>query len=223
MAAIGALRSHHRWQTTGSPNQVAGVWLFGCPRIGNAGWQTLYNSQLLTRTLRVSNYADFAARLPLPVQICPLTNASTTFSFYHIGRSLVLCPNPSTGLVDAVLEPRGSERLDCGILADVPDLSVRTHWLGSYLDAWRRHYAQATGMNLADDVRLRSVMCADCSLSFLNIAKQINVPARAGGPVTCAVHANCNNRRAWDAAALVDGTYMKSYNPLSVCMQYICS
>jgi pimeloyl-ACP methyl ester carboxylesterase len=224
LAAIGALRSHHRWQTTASPNQVAGVWLFGCPRIGNAGWQTLYNSQLLTRTLRMSNYADFAARLPLPLQVCPLTNISATYSFYHIGRSLVLCPNPSTGLVDGVLEPRGSERLDCGILSDVPDLSIRTHWLGSYLDAWRRHYMQATGLELADDARLRSVMCEECSLTFLNIAKQINVPARAGGPVTCAVHANCSNRRAWDAAALVgSSTYMKSYSPLSVCMQYLCS
>lgn len=222
LAAIGALRSQFRWQTAGSPNQVAGVWLFGCPRVGNAGWQALYNSQLLTRTLRMSNYADFAARLPLPVQVCP-TNLTATFSFYHVGRSLVLCPNPTTGLVDGVLEPRGSERLDCGVLSDVPDLTIRTHWLGSYFDAWRRHYVQATGLSLANDVRLQSVMCEACSLSFLSLAKQLNVPARAGGPVTCAVHANCNNRRAWDAAALVGSTYTKSYNPLSLCMTYICS
>ncbi|KAF6261022.1 hypothetical protein COO60DRAFT_1459317 [Scenedesmus sp. NREL 46B-D3] len=109
----------------------------------------------------------------------------------------------STGLVNGVLEPRGSERLDCGILSDVPDLSVRTHWLGSYLDAWRQHYLQATGRSLAGDVHMGSIMCAECSLSFLNLAKQMNVPARAGRPVTCAVHASCNSRRAWDAVALL--------------------
>lgn len=113
LAAIGALRMNYLWRVSNASSttaQVAGVWLFGCPRIGNNGWQIEYQQQLMSKTLRMSNYADFASRLPMPVQICPLTNLNATFTFKHIGRSLVLCPNPVTGLVDGVLEARGSER-----------------------------------------------------------------------------------------------------------------
>lgn len=52
---------------------------------------------------------------------------------------------------------------------------------------------------------------------------QLNTPSRAGGPVTCAVQASCSNSQAWDAAALVGNTYVKSYSPLSRCVGYICT
>ncbi|KAF8058124.1 hypothetical protein HT031_005784 [Scenedesmus sp. PABB004] len=225
LAAIGALRLRHVFAQRGGAGEVAGVWLFGCPRVGDAGWQREYDAHLLSRTLRMSNYADFAARLPAQAQACPLTHADgTTFGFRHVGRSLVLCPNPRSGLVDWALAPRGSETLSCGILADLPDLSVTTHWLGSYLDAWRRGFVAATGRSPAADPRLANVACSECSRTFMDRAAQANLPARAGGPVACSVSASCSRADAWDAAAaLGGGASVKRFNPFSVCLGYQCT
>lgn len=169
------------------------------------------------------NYADFAARLPMQSQICPLALSNGTFTFNHIGRSVVLCPNRLTGLVDWHLAPAGSEKVDCGLLPDLPDLTIKTHWLGAYLDAWRRGVAGATGHDLADSVQVQNVICAECNSVVEGLNQQVNMPARAGGPVTCSATASCKMPRAWEAAASVGSRYTKGYNPLSTCLGYLCT
>lgn len=222
IASIAALRSNHLWR--GSDTEVGGVWLFGCPRVGNPGWRDEFNEQLMSRTLRVSNYADFAARLPLQTQLCPLSTLTGVFQFAHVGQALLLCPNYRTGLVDWRISPSGTENLDCHMRPDPPDLTVTTHWLGSYLDAWRRGYASALNSYLNDDPRVLAVMCDECSLNFpLDRAKQLNVVARAGGPMGCSTSASCNKRTAFNAVAQIGDHFLRKFNPASICLTFVCT
>lgn len=225
LAAIAALRFDHLWRSSGIRTAaVAGVHLFGCPRIGDAGWQEAYNKRLLTRTLRMSNHADFAVRLPMQMQPCPPASPLAPpgmHAFRHVGRSALLCPNTSSGLVEWHVDASGtSEELDCGRSSggDVPDLTVTTHWLGSYMDAWRR----ATS-DMADTSGVASVMCDACALQYLDRDQQLNVPARAGGPVACGTSSSCNRLPAWQAATAVGTMVIKSFSPLSSCVTYVCS
>lgn len=94
--------------------QVGGVWLFGCPRVGNAAWAAAYNERLLERTMRFVQYADFAVRLPMQVQMCPSRRIGSQFEFAHVGQQVLLCPDAKTGLVRWRLSGNGSELLDCG-------------------------------------------------------------------------------------------------------------
>lgn len=50
MGAIAALRLQFKGYN------IAGVWLFGQPRVGNGAWQTQYNIKLLSKTLRISEW-----------------------------------------------------------------------------------------------------------------------------------------------------------------------
>lgn len=282
--------------TTTAPTQVGGVWLFGCPRVGNDVWAATYNDRLLERTLRFVQFADFAVRLPMQLQICPSRRIGATFAFAHVGQQVLLCPDARTGLVRWRLSVNGSEVLDCGrtpgalrclavcsaagsrticspawrgaglsmrcdavpcrqanvapcvplpsppkqparpclqtpITTDTPDISVTTHWLGSYFDAWRRGATAASAprggapaTNLAVDPYVASVMCAQCSLSYpQDAAKQLNVIARAGGPVACSTSASCNQREAWQAAAGIGDGESAPFNPASSCQNYVCS
>lgn len=159
----------------------------------------------------------------MTTQICPLNNLNGTFTFNHIGQAVLLCPDRSSGLVNWQLYPKGSEQLDCGSGVDLPDLTVKTHWLGAYLDSWRRALASATGDDLSTSVQIANTICSDCSGFFLDQNKQMNMPARGGGPVSCTAKASCNNRKAWDAAALVGHSYTKVYSPLSLCLGYMCT
>lgn len=223
MAAIGALRMNYLWRD--SENEVGGVWLFGCPRVGNKAWMEEYNSKLLTRTLRMANFADFASRLPMTRQICTSATLLGTFEFRHIGRALVLCPDAATGLANWHMFSNGSEVLDCGPRPDTPDFTVTTHWLGPYLDAWRRAHTSALAEYvLAEDPHVKSVLCDECSLSFpKDRDKQLNVPARAGGPIGCCTSASCSIRSAWNAVASVGDELTRSFNPQSTCTGYICT
>lgn len=252
MAAIAALRLNYLLKNTDTGAEVGGVWLFGCPRIGNQAWQDEYHRRLLTKTLRMANFGDFASRLPMQTQICPsAARILSNFEFRHVGRSVVLCPESATGLTNWRLSAEGSETLDCAH-RDPSDLTLTTHWLGPYLDAWRRAHATAYPMNirktphltanvtmeatngttlamlqsvnLATDPCITSIMCEECSLSFPNDRnKQLNVPARAGGPIGCCTSASCSMQSAWDAVATIGAQITRTFNPLSVCSGYICT
>jgi hypothetical protein len=226
MASIAALRMHYLLKQTRTGAEVGGVWLFGCPRVGNQEWAAEYNRRLLGRTLRMANFGDFASRLPMQKQICPsAARLLSNCQFRHVGRSLVLCPDAATGLTDWHLYANGSEALNCGTdRPDAPDFTVTTHWLGPYLDAWRRAHAAALGVKLASDPLIASVVCEACSLSFPNDrAKQLNVPARAGGPIGCSTSASCSQQSAWDAVVAIKAKVVRSFNPASVCRNYICT
>lgn len=117
---------------------------------------------------------------------------------------------------------------------DTPDITVTTHWLGSYFDAWRRGATAssaarggaggAPAVNLAVDPYVASVMCAQCSLSYpQDAAKQLNVIARAGGPVACSTSASCSQRQAWQAVAGIGDGESKPFNLGSTCAGYVCS
>ncbi|KAF6262704.1 Alpha/Beta hydrolase protein [Scenedesmus sp. NREL 46B-D3] len=133
IASIAALRLQRGGVLAGAAD-VAGVWLLAAPRAGNAAWRDAYNAALLTRTLRMSTFRDFAVRVPLQTQECSaggLAAIVTPWSRYaHVGRSLLMCPAPSGGLVRWTVSARGSEVLDCGSIADAPDLTGATHMLG---------------------------------------------------------------------------------------------
>jgi hypothetical protein len=226
MASIAALRMHYLLKQTRTGAEVGGVWLFGCPRVGNEEWAAEYNRRLLHKTLRMANFGDFASRLPMQTQFCPsAARLLSNFQFRHVGRSLVLCPDSTTGLTDWHLYANGSEALNCGNdRPDAPDFTVTTHWLGPYLDAWRRAHAAALGIKLASDPLIASVICEACSLSFPNDrAKQLNVPARAGGPIGCCTSASCSQQSAWDAVVAIKAQVIRSFNPASVCRGYICT
>lgn len=222
MAAVAAVRMQHLFH--GTEYSVGGVWLFGCPRVGNEEWMRVYNRRLLTRTLRFTNYADVVARLPGQQQFCTSMALRRSFTFRHIGRSVLLCPDIETGLVDWRLRPNGTEVVDCGVQPDRPDIALNTHWLGAYFDAWRRGHASASGTDLGKDPYIKSVVCDECSLSFPHDhAKQLNVIARAGGPVGCSSAASCSRRDAWSAVADVGGEFAVRFNPASACVGYVCT
>jgi hypothetical protein len=145
---------------------VAGVWLIAAPRSGNAAWRDAYNAALLSRTLRISTFRDFAARLPQLTQDCSAGGLAAALTergqYAHVGRSLLMCPAPSGGLVQWTVHGSGSETLDCGSSKDGPDTSGATHILGAYFDAWRRGYLASKGSDLASDARTAAVLCAEC-------------------------------------------------------------
>jgi hypothetical protein len=211
-------------------------------------WAEEYNRRLLRKTLRFSNFADCAARLPRESQLCPVLSfrGPSSFEFRHVGQSVVLCPDASTGLTRWRLFRQGAENLDCGgssntsssssssssggdSTPDVPDISVTTHWLGSYFDAWRRGRALALQGGRGNATRphplVAAVMCDECSLRLpLEPAKQLNVVARAGGPVGCSCSSSCSSSGAWEAATGVgDGLLSREFNPNSTCVGYLCT
>lgn len=222
MGAIAALRLNYLF--SGTDASIGGVWLYGCPRVGNKAWMQEYNRQLGKKTLRMANYGDFATRLPMERQVC---TSSTTlvgaYEFRHVGRAVVMCPDNATGLAEWRLFANGTEEHDCGTTPEI-DLTVSTHWLGPYLDAWRRAHVAKFDSDLSTEPCITSVLCEQCSLSFPeDRAKQLNVPARAGGPIACCTSASCSLQSAWDAAVTIGPQLMRSFNPDSVCKGFICT
>ncbi|KAF6254329.1 Alpha/Beta hydrolase protein [Scenedesmus sp. NREL 46B-D3] len=215
---------------------VAGVWLLAAPRAGNAAWRDAYDAALLTRTLRMSTFRDFAARLPQQTQDCSVGGLAALRTergeYAHVGRSLLMCPAPSGGLVQWVVAASGTEKLDCGSGKDGPDTSGATHMLGSYFDSWRRGYLASRGSNLAEDARTAAVLCEECADRRLSVSMQLNrmnpavanPPARAGGPVTCFNNDACRVERAWQAVTAVGkGNIMTAaWSPLAACSGYFC-
>lgn len=190
------------------------------------------------------NFADSVVRVPAETQTCsqPTFPFLGSYNYTHIGKSILLCPyavglnlfDRNLGLVKWVLNATGTEGLDCDpLISGVPVLSPtplttpgRTHWLGPHLDAWRRGVTFATGNNLATSPQIANTICAECGAQFLNIDKQINQPARAGGPVACSdliTSSDCKKRKAYEAAASVGNTETKPYNSLSFCLGYLCT
>jgi hypothetical protein len=193
----------------------------------------------MSRTLRMSNTQDFATRLPYPVQDCNIDSqpisptvlnlnalfASTArFEFVHVGRAVLMCPDPRSGLTDLRMFAKGSEAVDCGTGADEVDASGATHQLGSYFDAWRRGYVANRGSNLANDPRVLSVMCSACTQRAETLLEQIAVPARPGGPVTCGADASCSVQRAFAAATAVGSELVAPFSRgSSSCVGFVCS
>lgn len=197
--------------------------------MGNPVWKSMFNAMLLRKTLRITNYADFAARVPREQQACSTSGGilnllapTATFSYAHVGRSLLMCPSRS-GLSTWTLGAFGSEAVDCPGSNGDYDGSAATHLLGSYFDSWRRGYYARTKRNLAEDPRLTSVLCQQCTMRRGTRLTQIAVPARAGGPITCGVDASCTSPVAWDAVTAVKQTSTVKFGGLSVCNGYICS
>ncbi|WIA16164.1 hypothetical protein OEZ85_012879 [Tetradesmus obliquus] len=241
VASIAALRLNAvLGAAQGSRGTVAGVWLIASPRPGNAAFSQAYNSILMSRTLRMSNNQDFASRMPYPVQDCNIDNiaagpaalfnlnslfASTArFEFAHVGRAVLMCPDPRTGLTDFRMFPRGSEVVDCTATADEVDASGATHQLGSYFDAWRRGYAASRGSNLATDPRVQSVLCNACAQRAETVLEQLAVPARPGGPVTCGADASCSVQRAFAAATALGNELVSPFGRGgSSCVGFVCA
>jgi hypothetical protein len=187
----------------------------------------------------MNNNQDFATRLPYPVQDCNIDIQATTpsllnlnalfastarFEFAHVGRAVLMCPDPRSGLTDFRMFPRGSEAVDCGSGADEVDASGATHQLGSYFDAWRRGYVANKGSNLANDPRVLSVLCNACMQRAETLLEQIAVPARPGGPVTCGADASCNVPRAFAAATAVGNELVAPFSrSASSCVGFVCS
>lgn len=197
--------------------------------LGNSVFASTYNRFLLNRTLRFSNYQDFAVRVPEKTQRCSIGGASLTadtaqFTFAHVGQSLLMCPDYKTGLVQWWLKPEGSENIDCGTRGDPVDASGTTHQIGSYFDAWRRAYLNIKGDNLAYDPRVQAVLCQACTHKAGNLLEQLGVPARPGGPVTCFIDAGCSMQKAFDAATAVGRSYTMQWSPaIAKCNGFICS
>lgn len=226
LASIAALRLT---ATLPSTSEVAGVWLYGSPRVGNPTWKAMYNAMLMKKTLRMTNNLDFAARVPKQQQACSssggifnLLAPAGQYAYAHVGRSLLMCP-AKNGLSVWVVSGMGSEVVDCPGLTQESDGSGATHLLGSYFDAWRRGYYASAGNNLANDPRVTAVLCEQCTMRRGTRLTQIAVPARAGGPVACSVDASCTSQEAWNAATSVQQTYTVKFGGLSVCNGYICS
>lgn len=192
----------------------------------------MYNALLLPKTLRVTNFLDFAARVPRQQQSCSIPGTggvlnmlapTAGFAYAHVGRSLLMCPS-SNGLSAWTIAGIGSEGVDCpGTSQSDADGSAATHLLGSYFDSWRRGYYARSGSNLANDPRVTGVLCEQCTMRRGTRLTQIAVPARAGGPVTCGVDASCTSQTAWNAATAVRQTNTVKFGGLSVCNGYICS
>lgn len=227
LASIAALRLT---ATLPSGSEMAGVWLFGSPRVGNPTWKAMYNAVLLKKTLRLSNNLDFATRMPRQQQACSTSGGifnllapAGQFAYSHVGRSLLMCPSQN-GLSMWIMSGLGSEQVSCpGTEAQDADGTAATHLLGAYFDAWRRGYYASTGDNLANDPRVTGVLCEQCTMRRGTRLTQIAVPARAGGPVTCSVDASCTSQVAWNAATAVQQTYTVKFGGLSLCNGYICS
>jgi pimeloyl-ACP methyl ester carboxylesterase len=167
LASIAALRLQRGGVLKQPAVVVAGVWLIASPRSGNAAWRDAYHAALLSRTLRISTFRDFAARLPQQTQDCSAGGLAAALTergqYAHVGRSLLMCPALSGGLVQWNVQGSGSETLDCGSGKDGPDTSAATHILGSYFDAWRRGYLASKGSDLSGDARTAAVLCEECS------------------------------------------------------------
>jgi hypothetical protein len=227
LATIAALRLT---ATLPSSNEVAGVWLFGSPRVGNPTWKSMYNAMLLKKTLRVSNHLDFATRVPRQQQACSTSGGilnllapTAQFAYSHVGRSLLMCP-AKNGLSLWVVAGLGTDTIDCpGAEGQDPDGSGATHLLGSYFDSWRRGYFASTGQTLAEDLRIAGVLCEQCTMRRGTRLTQIAVPARAGGPVTCSIDASCTSQAAWESVTAVQRTSTVKFGGASVCNGYICS
>lgn len=227
LASVAALRLT---ATLPSSTEVAGVWLYGSPRAGNPTWKAMYNAMLLQKTLRISNHLDFAARVPRQQQACSTSGGifnllapTGQFAYAHVGRSLLMCPS-SNGLTNWVVAGIGSEVVECpGLSNQDGDGSAATHLLGSYFDSWRRGYYAWTKSTLADDPRLTAVLCSQCTMRRGTRLTQIAVPARGGGPVTCATDASCTSQEAWNAVTAVRQTATVKFGGMLVCNGYICS
>jgi hypothetical protein len=205
---------------------------------GNPAFSQAYNRALLSRTLRMTNTQGFAVRLPAPVMECSTTYQSTVptmffgalmastarFVFAHVGRAVLMCPEPRSGLTEWRMFPQGSEVVDCCSGSDEVDASGATHQLGSYFDAWRRGYLASKGTNLANDTRVMSVLCRSCTQRMETILEQIAVPARPGGPVTCGADASCSVQAAFAAATAVGGELVAPFSRGALrCVGFLCS
>lgn len=209
------------------PHGVAGVFMYGSPRSGNSAWASAYNRVLLHKTIRFSNYLDFAVRVPMPMQSCSLgslsLNAATgRFGYSHVGRAVLMCPERDSGLTQFSVSPQGSDNLDC-LGSDEVDATGATHQMGSYFDAWRRGHLKLKGTDLASDVRVQAVLCQGCTVHTARFKmEQVRDPARAGGPVTCAVDASCSSHAAFAAALSVGNITAPRADNTTVCKLYMC-
>jgi len=225
MGSIAALRMN-----AVLPRGVAGAFLFAAPRAGNAAWAAAYNKQLQHKTVRYSNYLDFAVRVPATQQSCSLGSMSLGaetgwFEYAHVGRSVLMCPEKDTGLTQFRIAPQGSEGLDC-FGNDEVDATAATHQLGSYFDAWRRGHVKYAGATHADDIRVRAVLCQGCvpHTGARFRMEQFRCPARAGGPVTCTVDATCTNDVAFAASLSVGNiTAARLFSNLTSCNAHMCT
>lgn len=213
---------------------VQGVVTFGAPRVGNVEFQTNYNNLLLsTKTLRISNDGDYAT------ETFPYADPTNIPSSYtNVGRGATLCAT-TEGLATFVYPVDDANAGAC-LLNSVADITPAQaavlsgqHALGNYFDSWRRAYFQTTGSNLANDMRLRAVLCVPCAwpvlaggISFTNTNQDQlllyipwNYPARIGGPpfVTCLNDASCANPTAYNAATAINWGYTAFYKPNGRC------
>jgi hypothetical protein len=201
--------------------------MYAAPRAGNAAWAAAYNKALLHKTIRFSNHMDFAVRVPQQQQSCALGSYSLRaetgqFNYAHVGRAVLMCPVRETGLTEFRISPQGSEVLDC-FGPNVVDATAATHQLGSYFDAWRRGYYKHAGDTLAGDLRVRAVLCHGCAVNTARYRmEQLRCPARAGGPVTCAVDATCSSDTAFGVSLAVGNISAVRQGSAHTCQAYMC-
>lgn len=101
---------------------IAGIYLFGCPRVGNRSFRNIYDSTLYEETFRVVNENDIVPRVP-----------GVLMGYKHVGQEMFLpvgggwCENPSlfTKLFSDALGLWGAYRHETDVL-------LADHALGAY-------------------------------------------------------------------------------------------
>jgi len=101
---------------------IAGIYLFGCPRVGNRAFANIYNATLYEETYRVVNENDIVPRVP-----------GVLMGYKHVGQMIFLpvgggwCENPSlmTLLLSDALGLWGAYRHETDVL-------LADHFIAAY-------------------------------------------------------------------------------------------
>eukprot|EP00775_Hariotina_reticulata_P006149 gene6149-6386_t len=214
--ALGSIAALRLSEHPSFGGEIGGVVSYGSPRVGNQAWQTLYNSRLLSVTVRFSNFRDMFAALPAQGQFCMSNSLKTVFDYRHVGRTVLMCPT-ADGMEEFRVFPKGTESY-CA-LAEFP--SIATHLLGHYFDGWRRAYATKfgvpAGLLLSHGNHVRSVMCAECATAVKPYPLPDNKAARNDGVVSCVNTQSCADKEKFGLVSWSGLTMTSLYRPDAVC------
>jgi pimeloyl-ACP methyl ester carboxylesterase len=216
LASVAALKLHTSAAFTG---MVGGVWTYGSPRVGNAGWKDSYHNYLLPATLRMQGQFDWASTLPAQVQVCLPTTGGTgaSFTFGHVGRSVLLCTSSVLeGLQRARPSPTGTE----GRCNTLDPTQFDSHLMSHYFDGWlRAWYDLNKSFAIANHPIMLALRCRDCvsppGRAILGLPD--NLPIRGTALVTCATPGSCVRRNSWQAVTMLRTTPLVPYSPLRLC------
>lgn len=216
LASVAALKLHTSAAFRG---MVGGVWTFGAPRVGNAGWKDSYNNYLLPGTLRMQGQFDWASTLPAQVQVCLPTvgGNGANYTFGHVGRAVVLCRSSVLeGLQRVRLFPTGTE----GRCSATDPTQFDSHLMSHYFDGWlRAWYDLNKSFTIAQHPIMVALRCRDCvsPLGRAILSLPDNRPIRGDALVTCSTLGSCMRRPSWQAVTQLGSTPLVPYSLLRLC------